>query len=232
MRKPIVLTLAVLIAAFSLAVWLIGYDASSIQAHERRIGNIIPFGGYDWRVLDVQGSMALTITENVIKRRPYNAQQTGVTWETCPLREYLNGEFLQKFTREEQGRIAETRIQNHDNLWYGTKGGDDTNDKIFLLSLEEADKYFGNSGDYQNKRRKSYENGKWVSVDNGFAFSNANDSDRIANYSRQASWWWLRSPGRTIHNVSVVYDDGLVDVGGYGASFEHGGLRPALWLNL
>jgi len=56
-------------------------------------------------VLDVQGDKALMITKDVIEKRPYNVQDTDVTWETCDLRKYLNGEFLQKFTEEERGKM-------------------------------------------------------------------------------------------------------------------------------
>ena len=241
MRKSVVFGLAVVIAvAFFLTVF--GSSAFEAQQAEAavptveslQVGSVIQFGGYDWRVLDVQDGKALIITEHIIEQRPYNVQAANVTWETCTLRKYLNGEFLQKFTAEDQKRIAETRIQNPNNLWYGTVGGNDTNDKIFLLSLEETDRYFGNSGDYENKRRKSWDdkNDKWVSADDGFAFLNANDSNRIAQYNNQASWWWLRSPGFLSHSTASVFNDGLVYVFGFPVHGAEGGVRPALLLNL
>ena len=239
MRKPIILALAVVIAAFSLAVCIIGgFEARSVDAAARPVyvGAVIQFGGHDWRVLDVQGNRALIITENIIERRPYNVQWEAVTWETSSLRQYLNGEFLQRFAQEDQRRIAETRIANNDNLWYDTPGGNDTTDRIFLLSLEEVDRYFGNSGDYENRRRKIYEgqwpSGRWVSADYGFGFSNANDSDRIARYNNEALWWWLRSPGGISGSAAGVNVGGGVRVSG-GVNFDvFGGVRPALWLNL
>ena len=210
-----------------------GYNqAIMARMQEHQIGSIIQLGGYNWRVLDVKDGKALIITENIIERRPYNVDAKEITWETCTLRKYLNGEFLQTFTNEEQGRIAETRISNPDNLWYGTTGGNDTVDKVFLLSLEEVNKYFGDSGDYQNKRRKEYSNGKWVSADNGYGFSNANDSDRAAHYSSQASWWWLRSPGCGSSDAASVGVSGGVIVNGLLVGNVHNGVRPALWLNL
>ena len=200
-----------------------------------KVGDIIQFGDWDWRVLDLQDDRALIITEHVIERRPYHVEPAHVTWETCILRRYLNGEFLQKFKEEEQRRIAETSIQNSDNLWFDTKGGKDTTDKVFLLSLEEIDRYFGDSGDYQNKRRKTYEgqypSGKWVPSDGGYAFSNANDSDRIAKHNNQPPWWWLRSPGDNSFNAAYVNGDGSVFVYGSIALYDTGGVRPALWLN-
>ena len=196
------------------------------------IGDIIPFGGMDWRVLDVQGNKALIITENVIEQRPYNMEPKAATWETCTLRKYLNGELYAKFSKEDQERITETRISNPDNLWYGTKGGADTTDKVFLLSLEEVDKYFGDSGDYLNKNRKKYIDGKLVPANDGFGFSNANDSERIAKYDNKASFWWLRSPGLFSVGAACVYIDGYVFVYGIGAIRDSGGVRPALYLNL
>jgi len=195
------------------------------------IGNIISFGNYKWRVLDVQDGEALIITKDVIEKRPYDEKYSGVTWETCDLRSYLNGAFLKKFTIEQQGYIVEKRIPNPDNLWYGTNGGNDTQDKIFLLSLEEADRYFGDSGDYVNKRRKTYKNGKWIADSDGLRFSNSHDKDRIANYGSKACWWWLRSPGYNSHDAAHVNVGGGVGVHGDGVITD-GGVRLVLWLKV
>jgi ankyrin repeat protein len=64
------------------------------------IGATIAFGNYKWRILDVQGGRALILTEDIIEKRRYNEKDEFVTWKTCTLRKYLNGEFLQKFTSE------------------------------------------------------------------------------------------------------------------------------------
>ena len=200
-----------------------------------KVGSVIKFGSYDWRVLDVQEDKALIITKNVIEQSAYNSDWVEVTWETCTLRRYLNDEFLQKFTSEEQGRIIETRINNPSNLWYDTPGGINTTDKIFLLSLEEVDRYFGNSNDYQMERRKMHENGfgsKIIAVSDGYFLSNAYDSVRQAKFGNEASWWWLRSPGNGSDYAASVDAGGGVGVGGYGVILASGGVRPALWLNL
>jgi len=242
MRKPIVFAAAIVLI-FSLGIFIVGNRASSVGSNslesqskerERLLGAVIPLGGYNWRVLDVQDGKALIITENIVEQRSYSVKLTQLTWETCTLRDYLNGEFLQKFTAEEQGRITETRVSNAVNLWYGTKGGNDTTDKVFLLSLEEVDKYFGDSGDYQEKRRKEYNNHnrKWVEADNGYGFSNANDGNRIAKYNDGASFWWLRSPGHDSFTAAHVDVDGSVYVVDGFPVYIDGGVRPALWLNL
>ena len=231
-RMTLVITLVIALAAAG----LIALPAAGARPAPPKVGEVIEFGEWNWRVLDVKDGRALIITENIIEKRPYNAQYREVTWETSSLREYLNGEFLKKFTAEEQERIVETRIQNPDNLWNGTSGGNDTIDKVFLLSLEEVDRYFGNSGDYDNEIRKEYEDeypvGKLIPADDGWFFSNKNDSARIAKYDNEAWCWWLRSPGDYGNYAASVGDDGSVGVYGFYVTYDHGSVRPALWLNL
>ena len=207
------------------------------------------FGRYDWRVLDEQGGRALVITRDIIEIRPYDAEFTDEVWESCGLREYLNGEFFDRaagFTESEQARIAETKIVTPNNQWYGTWGGKNTLDKIFLLSLEEADRYFGDSGDYIDERQKEYdfESGRFNITEagaggngeiNGGCFSNGNDADRAAEYSGAPAFWWLRSSG--IHNgaAAFVFDNGGVGVFGLDlcAMLDVScGVRPAMRVEL
>ena len=202
-----------------------------------KIGEIMSFGKYRWRILDVQNDAALLITEDIVGVRPYDAEFTEEVWETCTLRQYLNGEFLEGFTAEEKQRIVETKVQNPNNLWYGTWGGKDTIDKIFLLSLEEADAYFGASGDYVSERRKDFdfEDGTFAPAGEGGYFSNGFDEKRQAQYGGLPSFWWLRSPG--IHNgaAAFVLPNGGVGVFGldlYCILDVICGVRPALWVKL
>jgi len=197
-----------------------------------KTGGIIPFGGFEWRVLDIQNGKALILSENVIEIRPYNTVSVNVTWESCTLRNYLNSEFLEKFNIKQQERIAETLNFNKSNYWYGTSGGMKSMDKIFLFDLEEADKYFGNSSDYVNKRRKIQDIGRIISDNNGYYFTNIYDSERVTEYNHKSCWWWLRSPGGNNKSAACVYDDGGVNVSGFIVNNYHGGVRPALWLKL
>lgn len=201
-------------------------------------GEIYQFGGLDWRVLDIKGNQALIISEDILEQRQYHRDfvWVGITWEKCTLREYLNYEFYKSFAKADRERVIETNIDNHGNTWFNIKGGNETYDKIFLLSIEESDFYFGNSGDFKNKRRKKYNHdGILVSAENGSHISNVHDSDRIAMYCGEASWWWLRSPGGQ-SDAACVYGDGSVQLAGYTVPFRgfvgRGGVRPALWVQL
>lgn len=206
----------------------------------------LKFGGYSWRVLDTEDDHALLITEYVIEdRRQYNKEFVNTTWETSYLRTYLNGKFLQTFSKEEQEDILETQISTLGNVWYDIDGGNDTQDKIFVLSLEEADRYFGDSGDYLNSRIKvRVENGEYIDLteknkDTYYSytdfFSNAYDSERVAADPRDpigwARGWWLRSPGNSDDSATFITSDGSAIVSGC-AVYNYCGVRPAIWLKL
>ena len=195
------------------------------------VGSIYQFGGFDWRVLDVQNNKALLITEKIIEQRAYHVEFTDITWENCTLREYLNGEFYNSLGAEKSA-IAETRNENPDNPWYGTAGGRATTDKVFLLSLDELVKYFGDSGALRNKERYEWKNSKYVLSPNGYYLHDQYDEARKAHApAGWTSWWWLRSPGGLSVDAVHVSHDGDILVGGDAVAGWVVGVRPALWLN-
>ena len=186
------------------------------------IGNNITFGLYDWRILDALESKALILSQKTIENRAYNEDLKDVTWENCDLRQYLNGEFYDHFTAEEKALITVAKIKNADNPWHGANGGNDTDDRIFLLSIEEAVRYFGDSGLLNNGYLK-----------NEFWLNDKFNSPRIAyGIGGRASWWWLRSPGGDLSRAAGVGRDGGIFIGGLGVDDIGGAVRPALWLKL
>ncbi|GAA0759634.1 hypothetical protein SDC9_73380 [bioreactor metagenome] len=199
---------------------------------EIKIGSVLSFGDYNWRVLDIQNNTALIITEEIIDQRPYHDAYKDITWADCTLRKYLNGEFYEKFNADDKSRIITVINKNLDNQWYGTKGGEDTEDNIFLLSLEEVCKYFGDSTSKLNNPGKNQR--YW------FQRKDENNSNRLAKLHNKewAWWWWLRSPGRV--NVKAVYifgTDGNIGIQGNNILKGNisdgkctGGVRPALWI--
>ncbi|MDR0197277.1 MAG: DUF6273 domain-containing protein, partial [Oscillospiraceae bacterium] len=173
------------------------------KAASAKKGDIIKFGGYDWRVLDVKDGKALIITDKIIETRAYNEKFTDVTWEICDLRAYLNGEFYNSFGKSDKARVVKTKISNKDNRQFGAPGGKDTDDYIFLLSIDEAKEYFSD-----------------------FAAGVAYDSKGNLHL------WWLRSPG-AVNICAAIVDSGsgfVIDAGRY--VYLDGGVRPAMWLTL
>lgn len=195
------------------------------------------FGGYDWRILAKEHNMILLITEHIIAQHPYNDFKGYVTWEKSAIRKYLNGEFYNQFTKAEQSRIVPVMIENEDNPWYGSKGGKDTRDYVFLLSIEEVVcKYFGDSS--KNLENRSPKQRYW------FQKKDVNNEKRRAVFNGSSWWWWLRSPGRDNNRAVYIHGDGNIGIQGngtyrYGSQDCHastgdnsGGVRPALWLKI
>lgn len=204
---------------------------------EFNIGSIVTFGDYQWRILDIQGNTALVITEYIIGQQPYNNFAGDVTWADCSLRKYLNGEFYNKFTEGEQSRIIPVLNKNQDNQWYGSRGGEDTRDYVFLLSIEEVVcKCFGDSS--KNLKNRSPKQRYW------FQKKDENNDKRRSTLNGDIWWWWLRSPGRDNRRAVYIHGDGNIGIQGNG-TFRYssniiyhltgdnsGGVRPALWLSL
>lgn len=212
-------------------------------------GGKIKFGKYDWFMLEKREDKMLIITEKVIEKRSYHNQECEITWETCDMRKYLNGEFYNSLNEADCARIIETVNENPDNPWYGTSGGNSTTDRIFLLSIDEVLKYFGDSG--QIKTRYMYPNCDWCKdeflpwIDDEY-----NINRRAVNDEGIVDFYKLRSPGCNERCASHImgfcgdgFDQGCIAVSG-NCDFSDGhfsfygdggltrpdGVRPSLWL--
>ncbi|GHU79955.1 hypothetical protein FACS1894191_3980 [Clostridia bacterium] len=181
----------------------------------------IRFGAYDWHVLDKRDGRVLIITEKVIDKRPYHHEECEITWETCDMRKFLNEEFYFSFGEADRSRIVEVVNENPDNPWDGTNGGDPTKDRIFLLSIDEVVRYFGDSGKLQTKQFGPKGEAWW--------FDDQYDAGRAAKLGSKNAWYWLRSPGYVNSRAAYIRLGGQVHI--HGESFNgKGGVRPAFWL--
>jgi len=209
-----------------------------------KTGDIINFGGYEWRVLDLQDGKALIIAEDIVEERYYHNEQKDITWDKCDLREYLNNEFYNSFNEDDKARIIPVENFTPDNKWFEKTGGFNTRDYIFLLSLNEVCKYFGDSTE-DLKNKKSWKHEVIGYDEEGFPIcgyvpedikyeyyyyatysgerygqylSDHNNVNRIAKYDGENEAWWLRTPGRfppyLIPLVVYVEADGAIDVMG------------------
>jgi hypothetical protein len=205
---------------------------------------VIKLGGIGWRILSIENGKMLLISEYVLETRPYNTSHHGSAlekWEQCTLREYLNDEFCNELFGVSKSAIADTHNSNPNNSWFGTSGGNRTTDKIFLLSIDELIKYFGDSGDLQSIRKKT-PYGK-LNANGRFLYDQYNSVRVATDTNGTAAQWWLRSSGN-IGRAAYVDNSGYVNI--YGNDYSDvesgrwindvrvvgGGVRPALWLNL
>ena len=145
-----------------------------------------------WRVLAVGDGRALVVPEGIVDIRPYNEEREDVTWEGCGLREWLNGGFYDGLPDGMKEGVLTTQVVNDGNPDYGTPGGNGTSDKVFLLSIGEAEEYF------------------------------SNNDDRVAKYKGGGCWWWLRSPGGFAYCAAGVGVGGHVYDGGDYVNFGFG----------
>ena len=189
------------------------------------VGNLVKFGDYNWRILDVQSNKALLLCDGVIEQRKFHNQYEAVMWEKCSLRTYLNDEFLQTFSEDERAGIIPINIPNHGNQWFGTDCGGDTMDNIFILGIEDVVKYFGDSRQLRQRNKKT----KYF-VDDEF------NAERIAvNNEMQPNAWWLRSSGSTSKFAATITTDGRISIGGdfiNRMNTLESGVRPAMWVRL
>lgn len=203
------------------------YDLALAVIQDAEIGDIIVLGTYDqdsvdgkddvqWLVLDKRDSKYLLTTQYCLWGLPYNTDYTEVTWETSTIRKWLNEEFIYEiFNEQEIDLIEETQITTKGNDEYSTQGGNDTLDKLFLLSAEEVEQYFDSEDD-------RVLHPTWYAERYGI---NVN-----SNYS--SSWWWLRTPGNLQDAVATVDPKGTISMFGHDVSSTTGGLRPALWIDI
>ena len=134
----------------------------------------------------------------------------------------MNGTFLNKaFNAEEQAQIQNTTVSADKNPEYNTNPGNATTDKVFLLSINEVEKYF-NSDEARKCAPTAYAKAQ-----------GAYTSDSYKTASGAATcWWWLRSPGFNQNYAADVSTGGSVYYGGDRVHSEYGAVRPALWINL
>ena len=104
------------------------------------LGDVVTFGSYDWYIIGKSDNGVTLLMKENLTTKGYNDSYASVTWETCSLRTYLNGEFYNGsgFSDDDRAKIVKTSITNPNNPNYGTNGGNATEDYIYLLSIDEA----------------------------------------------------------------------------------------------
>ncbi|MHB1154613.1 MAG: DUF6273 domain-containing protein [Eubacteriales bacterium] len=197
------------------------------------MGDVLKFGKYEWVVLDIddEEGRILILSKNIVTRKAYHTSETKITWAECELRKYLNNVFIEEsFTASEEKLIVESTIDNADNQIFGTAGGTETTDKVFLLNLDEVIKYFGNSGKFYGRPNKK-PGEFWTQEE--CEISDEYNYDRMAEDLDGSRWYWLlRSPGYFDFHAAIIQADGIIFL--YGASVNESGcgIRPALWMKI
>ena len=184
----------------------------------------------EWRVLEVRGSSALLISRYGLDAKPYNEKRAAVTWETCSLRAWLNGDFFRRaFNTQEKDAIPYVRVDNgadQGNSAWRTDGGNATQDRVFLLSCAETSKYLGVARRAKNSAIARAQPTEWAFRHSGTFI---NSGYRTVD-GGGAGWWWLRSSVRNAVCAACVSVDGSLD--SKDVDWEIGCVRPAIWVRL
>lgn len=196
-------------------------ESDVIDVESLSVGDEIAFGRFPmdddyvlqplkWRVLSKENEMALLITVNDIISLGDHVKQKGV-WADSHVRKMLNDGFLNvAFTEVERAQISKITLHTPKNKEYGTDGGPDTEDQVFLLSVDEVEKYMpadesrkSEPTEYAHKQRPT---------------------------KRDSGFWQLRTPGKDNWGSVAISDY----FGTYAAmTGNHVGftyVRPAIWV--
>lgn len=215
-----------------------GYKDSTEKARAltikvAKVGDYVKFGSYEqdndtsngneeieWLVLEKEDDKMLVISKYALDCKPYNTEKTGVTWETCTLRKWLNENFINAaFSDDEKAMIPTVTVSADKNPSYSTDPGNATEDKVFFLSITEANNYFASPKD-----RKC--------VPTAYAVAQGVSTDRYIKDGAATCWWWLRSPGNSSSRAAGTRGGGGVDENGRYVVNLGDAVRPAMWIDL
>ena len=184
----------------------------------------------EWQVLTVQSDRALVISKYALDYKAYNDTVTEITWENCSLRKWLNGDFYNNvFSAAEKNQILPVTNENPDNPQYGTDGGNRTQDRIFVLSSDEAQRYFKS-----DKERICYVT-NYAAANYESAMSSVTSNFSHKSEHNNAAYWWLRTPGENSRVTAYIPLDGSIYLYGYFPMIAINGtayndVRPAFWI--
>ena len=208
-----------------------------------KVGDYVFFGSYEqdnitangieeieWLVVEKKGNKILLLSKYALDCQPFNKTNIGITWENCTLRTWLNDTFLNSaFNPEEQAKIMDTAVTAHNNRVYGTPGGKNTTDKVFLLSQDEVislayfKPYFAYDGEpYMPTARDFYQ-----CQGTKYCVAQGAKTDENGNCC-----WWLRTPGDVQNSAVGIYFNGYTIQDGIFVDIDYDTVRPAVWINL
>ena len=201
-------------------------DGEPLPVHE---GDCVEFGKYrkyyepmnakgepiEWLVLEVRENAALLISRYVLPNLfepgiQYQSQDDRYhllrpSWDRSDLRTYLRHTFTDCFSSIEQSILLNTDLEPEVYSYDLKPAGDKTDDRFFVMSVSEAEKYF------------------------------PTEEERKCTLAGDADWhfsWWLRTPGsESVGNETYVDWSGKISEVESPGSISVG-FRPAVWVSL
>ena len=234
------LTLAITVAAYDADgdAWVDGVKYRRVSKNDldndRYFGNstyrYFKWEPIKWRVLQNDGSMLFVAADKGLDCKVYNENEEDVAikWEGCTLRSWLNDFFYSTaFSSEEQEAIVSQNVVNEDNPDYGTEGGNNTTDKVYLLSIGETTNPFYGFCQYNNQAVSR----RMKVSDYAHIVRGVDISGYTGGYAGNCTWW-LRSPGEGKYGAANVLDSGYVRGVGDSVNRNAHAIVPALHIDL
>lgn len=168
----------------------------------------------EWLVKKIEDGKMFIVSKYCLDAHAYNDEFTDVTWETSTIRTWLNEDFFKAaFSAEEQAEICDTSLTNGANFTYKTPGGNDTVDKVFLLSLSEVRSTFPTDAER---------------VADATAYALAQGTNQYDDNG--SSMYWTRTPGYTADCAVYVCGEGATYFSGFLVNNPELAVRPAIWV--
>ncbi len=193
-----------------------------------KIFDVVRFGTYEincetgdfdedieWYVVAKEGNKYMLVSKYVLDGQAFNKEAVATTWDKSSIRTWLNGDFAAKaFNEEELGKIVTTSVDTN-----GVK----TNDKVFLLSAEEAEKYIASYLKAESSKY-AYLVGTCSDVE-----EKSEGKETTFVYHCQA--WWLRD---TVNDTAITVDAAgkINTTAGHQVNMPNRGVRPAIWITI
>ena len=224
------------------------------------VGDTILFGKYEqdgvftngeedieWQILSKEDGRALVISKYALDAKAYHQYGGNITWENCSLRVWLNGTFIdESFSDYEKSKIPTVTLKNYGNTYRNIPDGNDTDDQVFCLSLNEIDRFFENGYSYDSGGNGIYTFNKnlmcaptktaknngitWFVFGGSLAegYDETYYSDVLGN---EGCYYWTRTLGDSGNSACFVCQEGRyaesLDVS---VNYNDRGVRPAMYI--
>ncbi len=188
----------------------------------------------EWIVLDrdEENKKALLLSKYILDCKPYDDNFENLSWDTCTLRKWLNNDFYNNsFNKNEKDIILLSKVINTsaDGVeWANGVTPNNTNDKVFLLCIDEIKDYFGNGvkdkyGYYIRKNLLTY----------GTNYAKTKDliNEIVEERNQYSNEYWLRTNYGYDGRIQTSGFRGEIDEIGYWPDDLARGIRPAIWVN-
>lgn len=195
-------------------------SVSTTEKFDWSDGTVYHYFAYEpikWRVLSIEDSKVVLLSDQILDTKKYNEKAHGVTWQGSSIRSWLNGyDATQNDVQEsyETKGFADRAFTAEEKSQILTGSRQNVTDAVYLLDATEASKVSYGLGTNEARIAGSSQYAQAM----GAADTNAS--------------WWTASSGNTALSEAFVKEDGSLYTKGYSVAYAGIGVRVALTLDI